>query len=280
MKITGHTKIYGIIGNPIAHSLSPAMHNAAYAELGLDAVFVAFAANSGRAAVDSARAMGVRGLSVTAPFKADALALCDTVEPAAQKTGAVNTLLLGDRIEGFNTDVDGIRGALSEAGVRTEGARAVVIGMGGTARAVLGALVQSKKTTLCAVVRNVDKAKESIATLSHALKRPIDLLELGSDPADTAIAKADLICQTTPVGWNQEDAPFALSLLHPEQAVLEVVYRTGGTPLMRAALKTGCTVVSGERMLLLQALRQFELFTGRTSPREAMETALYEALEG
>ena len=278
MVISGKTRIFAIIGRPVDHSLSPAIHNAAFAEIGLDAVFVAFPSEEAVEAVRGARALGMAGLAVTAPFKMDAFDLCDEVDRNASTTEAVNTLRFGDRVEGFNTDVDGIQGALAESGRNFTNANAVVVGAGGTARATLAALANMGIRMVGVLARDNGKAEQMIGPVAGRLNLNARFYRLGTHETHRSIEFADLIVNTTPVGLNDDSTPFDAHLLHQGQTILDVVYRKGGTPLFIAAEESGCKAIGGERMLLKQAFKQFEIFTGRQAPEKAMEKALNQAI--
>lgn len=279
MTISGKTRVFAILGDPVDHSLSPAMHNAAYAALGMDAVFVALPTQDGAQAVRAAQALGLQGLAVTAPLKLEAQGACDDVEPLAKTIGAVNTVRLGARVEGFNTDVDGIVGALAQADRTMAGASVLVVGAGGTARAVLGAAAREKSADLVVAARDADKAAAALEPVARALNLPLQVVTLNGEDFERIGRRADIVVCTVPADPDDPKPPFDPALLHAGQTVLDAVYHPGGTPLLIAAKKAGCRTVGGDRMLLDQALRQFALLTGSEPPAQIMEQALADALK-
>jgi shikimate dehydrogenase len=238
------------------------MHNAAYEALGIEAEFKIFEGETFDEALRVAYGQKAQGLAVTAPFKLDACAKARTLDSYSAQTGASNTLLLNDPIEAYNTDVYGIRKALVDAEVNLAGLTVVIVGAGGTARAAIGALSREYNVTIQLVVRDIERAQPLAKQLQRQSKNPADVFSLDSFDAKRAIKRAGLIIQTTPIGWEGDDAPFDLQLLEPERAVLDVIYRKQGTALMKATTELAGTAIGGEQVLLNQALRQFELFTG------------------
>jgi shikimate dehydrogenase len=257
-------------GSPIAHSLSPVLHRAAYASIGLDWAY-------GRREVDAdgfADALagvgeGCRGLSLTMPLKEAALAAADVVDDAARSTGAANTLV--PVVAGWsahNTDVDGIRRALADAGA-AEPASVLVVGSGATARSTIAAVAGTAGRVVL-MVR--DRARPETLEQAHAAGVPVEVVGLGEwTPADVVVSTVPPASVT---GLDRLAAPGASG----RTVLLDVVYGGGTTPLERAAAAAGWAVVPGVDMLLHQATRQVELMTGRPAPLEAMRAALDAAL--
>lgn len=259
-----------VLGSPVAHSLSPVLHTAAYAALGLDgwtygrhecdeAALPAFVAGLGPEWA---------GLSLTMPLKRVALDVADEVSPLAAATGAANTLVFrdGGRLAD-NTDVAGIVAALRGAGVRA-GGRAVVLGAGGTAQAALAALRELGSTDVAVLVRSVERAAELHAAAARLGMDPV-VSDALRDPDRTAAAltDADVVVSTLPRGA-------ADALTGASGVVLDVVYAPWPTAFAAGAAAAGARVVSGLEMLLHQAAAQVELMTGRPAPVEAMRAAL------
>lgn len=269
MAISGATSVVGIIGWPVEHSLSPAMHNAAFREMGLDWVYVAYPVAPERVtvALEGLAAAGVAGLNVTIPHKQAALRAASGASEAARAIGAANTLV-PDGEGGYradNTDAEGFLRALDEqAPMPLEGARALVIGAGGAARAVVWAL----------------RARGALVEVSN--RTPERAAELGEvvpfEPAalDVAAAGADLVVNTTSLGLHGDHPPSELPLaaLRPEAVVVDVVYRRGGTPWLSAVAERGCRTVDGLGMLLHQGAAALAQWTGTEPPVEAMRRAL------
>lgn len=270
--ISGRTAVAGVIGDPIAHSLSPAIHNAAFAACGIDAAFVAFPVRAGQAAgaVAGARALGLLGLSVTMPHKAAVVAAVDRCSQTAQRLGAVNTIVrVGGEMVGENTDGQGFLDAARHGcGFDPDGRRCVVVGAGGGARAVVLALAIAGAAEVV-VVNRTRAAAEVAADLAGTAGR------VGTR-AD--VREADLVVQATPVGMvGTETAEMGglidADALGPRQTVVDLVYGSGETDLVAEARRRGATAVGGLGMLVNQAARAFTLWTGQDAPLEAMWAA-------
>ena len=262
-----------VLGSPIAHSLSPALHRAAYAELGLaDWTYDAIECDEdGLAALVESRGPEWAGLSLTMPLKRTVLALLDHVDPVAAATGGVNTLVFrSDGRYGYNTDVQGIVDALTEAGAPAPGS-VTILGAGATACSALAALPELGATAADVLVRDPARATGLLATADRlALKvrlRPFEDLE-----KDDAVVP-DLLISTVPAGAANLYAERTRLTRHAPAAVLDVVYAPWPTPLARAAAEAGAIVASGFAMLLHQAAAQVELMTGKPAPLEAMRAA-------
>jgi shikimate dehydrogenase len=275
--LSAQTRVVGVIGDPVHQSLSPTLHNAAFAALGLDWVYVAFPvpAGEGARAVDAMRTFGIRGLSVTMPHKTVAATAVDRLSPTAARLGVINTITRrDDELLGDSTDGPGLIDALrSEEGWDPVGRRVLVLGSGAAARAVTLALAESGAARVTVVGRREDTAA-SCAALAG---------EVGFVGQADAAADADLVIDATPVGMVQH-APRAadaaglafgldVSRLGPGQLVVDLVYAPAVTPLMVAAQAQGVRAVNGLGMLIHQAARQFASWTGEPAPLEAMRTA-------
>ena len=259
--------VYGLIGNPVEHSLSPPMHEAGYEALDLDAHYVTFepAQDAGGAAISAAETLAVDGLNVTIPFKQ---AVFEAVDPAplAERIGAVNTVdFSGETPRGYNTDAVGAVRALTHHGVALEGT-AVVVGAGGAGRAVAFGLADE------GLAVRVANRTESTAT---ALATEVEgATGHGLDDLETLLADADVLVNCTSVGMDEDATPVPASALHGDLAVLDAVYSPIETRLLRDAAAAGATTVDGAWMLLYQGVEAFELWTGETAPVEAMNRAL------
>jgi len=266
--------VYGLVGNPVGHSLSPPMHEAAYDATEIDARYVTFepAPDDLDAAIRGADALGVAGLNVTIPFKEQVLeeGLVDP-DPLADRIGAVNTMdFTGDRPTGHNTDAEGARRALVEqGGVDLDGATAVVVGAGGAGRAIAFALADAGATVRVAN-RTVDRATslaEDLPAAGDPGGHPLDVLpELLED--------ADVLANATSVGMEANVSPVPAEALHADLTVLDAVYRPLKTRLLRDARASGATTVDGAWMLLYQGAAAFERWTGEPAPVERMDAAL------
>lgn len=262
-----------VLGSPVAHSLSPVLHAAAYAALGLDGWH--YSAHECAAAALPGFVDGLgpawAGLSLTMPLKRVALDVAHEVSPLAAATGAANTLVLrGGHRSAENTDVAGIVAALGESRAAGTGGRAVVLGAGGTAQAALAALDQLGVSEIDVLVRDVGRAGELRAAAERLGMAPT-VSDALADPARTAaaLAGADVVISTLP-----RDAADALTGVRASAVVLDVGYAPWPTPFAAAAAAAGARVVSGLEMLLHQAVAQVELMTGQPGPVDAMRAAL------
>jgi len=267
--INGLTKIYGILGRPVAHTLSPQVHNAAFRELELNAVYVAFPVTDLARAVAGLRGLAIHGVSVTIPFKEEIIPLIDELDPQAARIGAVNTVVNRDgRLIGYNTDW---LGALRALQVRTmlTGEHVLILGAGGAARAItFGVLQEGGRVSL------TDLDPPRAAALARELKaEAIPLSRLNQCPAT-------ILVNATPVGMEPrvEEIPISPEFLGRFRLVMDVVYRPLETVLLREAKARGAATIDGLQMLIHQATAQFELWTGMTAPLETMVRAAYKAL--
>ena len=269
--------VYGLIGNPVSHSLSPPMHEAAYAELGLDARYVTFEPPADQAvrAVESAATLGVRGLNVTIPFKQDVL---EAVEPTprAARIGAVNTIdFATDPPTGDNTDAPGLVRAFEHHDVTLEG-QAVVVGAGGAGRAAAFALAD-KGMDVVVANRTIERAERLTSDVNESAVAGIaTAASLGSLPE--LLSDADVLVNATSVGMDEDRSPVPATALHADLAVLDAVYSPVSTRLLCDATAAGATTVDGAWMLLYQGVEAFERWGGVDAPVEAMNDALRERL--
>ena len=261
-------QVYGLIGNPVEHSLSPPMHEAAYDALDMDARYVALEPDPERleTALRGADALGVDGLNVTIPFKQDVLALVDP-DDVARRVGAVNTVVFGDggTPRGYNTDVAGVRRAFDHHDVGLDGADAVVVGAGGAGRAAAFSLSDAGASVHVAN-RTADRAASLAESVPGATGGGLDTLD--------RVADADVLVNATSVGMESDDSPVPADRLHADLSVLDAVYSPLDTRLLREAREAGATTVDGAWMLLYQGVEAFERWTGRDAPVDAMNEAL------
>ncbi len=267
--INGHTKIYGILGRPVAHSLSPAMHNAAFRELGINAVYVPFPVTDLPQAVAGLRGLAIGGGSVTIPFKEEIIPLIDEIDPRAARMGAVNTVVNREgRLIGYNTDW---LGAVTALKVQTgmAGEHFLLLGAGGAARAIaFGILENGGRVTLT----DLDAPRaETLARELTVAAIPLNAL---------AQCPATILINATPVGMapDLEGLPLDPHLLGRFTLVMDIVYRPLLTRLLREAQAHGARTIDGLQMLIHQATAQFELWTGQAAPLEVMSRAAYQAL--
>jgi len=283
--LDAETRVCAVIGNPVRHSLSPAIHNAAFRHLGLNFAYLAFEVADLEAALSGARALGMVGLSITIPHKTSVIRYLDEIDPAARRTGSVNTVVnRRGRLFGTSSDGAGMLRALAEAGVETRGRRALILGAGGAARAVGFALALEggvetlTVTDLNSRLAEAQKLADEIAASSRVRATP------GSLEDENTLANltrcCDLLLNCTPVGMhpNQDLSPLPASLLRKEMVVFDAVYTPRRTRLLSDAERAGAKVVEGLGMFVHQAAVQFELWTGKPAPVEVMREVAATAL--
>lgn len=271
---TGRTRVLAVIGDPVAHSLSPVIHNAAFAALGLDWVYVALPVppGSGGDAVRSLRHIGLAGLNVTAPHKEVAAAACDELSDEAAILRSVNTVVVrGDgALYGASTDGQGFLDSLAEEAIDCRGARALVLGGGGAARSVVLALVRAGAE----VAVSARDPRRAAAAGELAGGGPI----LGLGEAARSLGDFTMVVQATSVGMGGEAAVLDASLLGPEHVAIDLVYHPVETTFLRAAGASGARIVGGIGMLVHQAAHSFQMWTGREAPVAVMRAAARDAL--
>ena len=270
------SRVVGTIGYPVSHSMSPLLHQAAFDALDLDWVSVAFPVAPGLApqALGSMRALGIAGLSVTMPHKADVASAADELSPLAARLGAVNCVVYRDGVLfGDSTDGAGFLAALERgAGVVPAGRRCAVIGAGGAARAVIAALGDAGAAEVVVVNRTAARAEQAAELASGA----------GKVGGPSSIAGAEIVVHATPAGMTgvggDPGEPDVARHLHPGQVVMDLVYVPSETALLRAAAERGAVTVGGIGMLVHQAALAIELWTGERAPVERMWDVAVRAL--
>jgi shikimate dehydrogenase len=276
------TTAYGVLGSPIAHSLSPVMHNAAFAALDLDAAYIAFDVDKQRAetAIRGARALGFGGLNITFPLKETALHHCKP-DALSQRIGAVNTI---DRAgAGYNTDGIGAVRALEEAGIMVKGTTVLLLGAGGAAKAIAAQLLLDGARVLIANLT----ASRSLILAQQMTAENIDcgcgdveahgLVEL-----DHLLREARVLINATTVGMRgvlEGQTLVQSPQMHPRLVVFDIVYHPLETPLLREARAAGLQTIDGVKMLVHQGAASFKLWTARDPPVQIMEAAVREALQ-
>ena len=279
--VTGSTRLAAVIGDPVRHSLSPVLHNAAFAALGLDWVYVALPvqAGAGAAAVAAMSTLGIDGLNVTMPHKTAAAAAVDRRSPVAERLGSVNTVTRSAHgLQGDSTDGDGfVRSLRIDAGFDPAGARCLVVGAGGAARAVVLALAEAGAAEVVVVARRAEAAAQA-AELAGTRGRVGTVEE-----AD----RCELVVNATPIGMGEvvvdlaeatalaagDDLPVPARCLGPGQVVADLVYQPIRTPLVDVARSQGAVAVNGLGMLIHQAALSFRLWTGEDPPLEVLSAA-------
>lgn len=274
--ITGRTRVVGIIGDPVAHSRSPAMHNAAFAALGLDWVYVPFpvAGANVTAAVAAVRALGLAGVNVTVPHKEAVIPHLDALTPLARRIGAVNTIVnRGGRLLGDNTDVHGFAATVRQQRLRLRGCHVLIIGAGGAARAVLFALADAGVGRVTIANRTAARAS-ALAQRMRGLRR--DTVSLAALADDGLLGDVAMVVNTTSLGLHTTTfPPLAAAATRRGCVFIDLLYG-GDTPFLHRARAAGRRTCDGAEMLLHQGGRAFTIWTGRRAPLSVMREVLSE----
>ena len=279
MHIDTQTKFCGVIGNPVGHSLSPAIHNAAFRELGLTFVYLAWQVEAIGDALKGLRALGnFRGASITIPHKVAAMPFLDHVEETAQRIGAINTIVCEKgTLTGYNTDATGALRALRESEVSLAGQRVVLIGTGGAARAIAFALMAESCLVKLTLLGIDDRERTALAKdLRRQAASTVEDFHLDDSSLRKVLPDARVLIHCTPVGMSPkaDTSCVPASLLHADLTVMDIVYNPLETKLLKDAKHAGCKTIRGLEMFLNQAVTQFELWTNQTAPVDVMRRVL------
>ncbi len=282
MEISGGTRVCGIIGDPIEHSLSPIMHNASFQELKLDFVYIPFRVkqNELREAILGARSLDVHGLNVTMPHKNAVIKFLDEIDPTARSIGAVNTILNDKgRLIGYNTDGAGALKALKENTVGLDVKKMLLLGAGGAGKAIAFYAAQEVKE-LKILNRTTQKAKELAEVLRKKFRKKIDGNQLSAKIIKEELEDANILINATSVGMHPDIDRSLVdpSWLKPELCVMDIVYNPIETKLAKDARLTGAKVVSGIEMLVYQGATSFEIWTNHQAPIKVMKAAVLNKL--
>ena len=282
MSITGKTRLCGVIGDPIEHSLSPILHNAAFNSLKLDYAFLAFKVKPAEVgnAISGMRALGIVGLNVTMPHKKSVISHLDEIDQTAKFLSAVNTIHnKNGKLFGFNTDGVGALKALKENGVNPAGKKVLLLGSGGAARAIAYALAK-EADELVVLNRTVEQAKELASLLNRTFSKKVVADSLTPSAIQENLRGCDILVNATSVGMkpNANQSVIAPEWLKPNLAVMDIVYNPIETKLAKDAKSAGAKVVSGVEMLIYQGAASFEIWTGKSAPVEVMRKAALDHL--
>jgi len=279
MEISATTQFCGVIGNPVEHSLSPAIHNAAFQKLGLNFVYLAWKVEVIGDAVKGLRALGgFRGASVTIPHKVAVLPFLDEVESTARHIGAINTIVFEKgQLLGTNTDASGALRALKEGNAPLGDEPVIILGSGGAARAIAFALAADAGIRRLHLLGIDEEERRKLASdvMDRTSARVADAF-LDEQALKTALAEARVLVHCTPIGMAPKTGISCVPayLLHPDVTVMDIVYNPRETQLLADAKAAGCRTISGLDMFLYQAVGQFERWTGHSAPTQIMRSVL------
>ncbi|MEN4017403.1 MAG: shikimate dehydrogenase [Methanobacterium sp.] len=276
--ITGKTNVTGIIGNPVEHSLSPLMHNAAFKYLGLDYIYVPFlvAENALEDAIMGSKSLNIKGLNVTIPHKTEVIKHLDSVDKIAELIGAVNTIKFnGNHAKGFNTDGIGAVKAIEEVST-VKNKKIIILGAGGAARAIAFQILLEGAGSLVIANRTPENALNLQKNIVEKLNLDVKTADFGKR-LENELLDADILINTTPIGMypHTDDEPIVKSeMMHENLIVNDIVYNPLKTGLLREAEKCGAKPVSGIKMLIYQGVEAFKIWTGIYPPVSIFENAL------
>ncbi len=278
MVVSGSTKVCGVIGDPIEHTLSPIMHNAAFEALQLNYVFLAFKVEAAEVekAIGGVRALNIHGLNVTMPHKNAVIKFLDETDPTSRAIASANTVLNKDgKLLGFNTDGVGALNALEQNGVKPRGKKILLFGAGGAAKAIAYALTQ-EADEVTILNRTPKQAEEFAIFLHQKFGKKIKSGDLSRVSIKTNVADADVLINATSIGMkpNVDQTLVEQEWLKPDLALMDIVYNPIETKLARAAKEVGAKVVSGVEMLIYQGAASFEIWTACNAPIEVMRKAV------
>jgi shikimate dehydrogenase len=278
-EIDTETKLCGVIGNPVHHSLSPAIHNAAFRKMGLNFVYLAFPVELIGDAIKGLRALGnSRGFSVTIPHKLSAMPFLDEVDQTARHIGAINTIVVENgKLIGYNTDASGALRALREGGAALSGQRVLMLGSGGAARAIAFALAGNAQIAGLTILGvDEEERRRLVQDLRSRTTLVVEDGPIQDDSLRSWIPHCRTVIHCTPVGMSPhvEDTCVPAAMWRSDLTVMDIVYNPRETRLLKEARAAGCRTIQGIEMFLSQAILQFELWTNQTAPADVMRAVL------
>lgn len=286
MKPVNSNAICVLLGNPVAHSLSPIMHNKAFKELGLDMTYYSCQVSQEylEDAVKGIKALGIIGANVTIPYKEKVIPFLDRITPMAESIGAVNTILSHHgQLIGHNTDGMGFVYSLKEEGFQAKGKTIAILGAGGAAKGIAVALAAEEPAEINIIVRTTDKGQELKNILQKVFSKEISVIPLQNMAAiDSCLQNSHLLVNTTPVGMHphvEQEPLITLNKQHSHLVVADLIYNPLKTKLLTMAKQLGCKTISGLGMFIHQGALAFELWTQQKAPIETMRKAVMENLD-
>ena len=285
-EITGHTQVFGVLGSPISHSISPQMHNEAFRQLGMDCVYLAFevGVDDMKTAVEGLRALGVRGYNVTMPNKNIMATLCDKLSPAAEIIGAVNTVINDNGVlTGYTTDGTGYMRAVEDAGHNIIGKKMTLLGAGGASTAVFVQAALDGLSEISVFSRSTskfnDRAKSIIDKLSQHTSCKVNLYDLEDNARlKQEISESAILTNGTSVGMAPNVDECLINdpdIFHKDLIVSDIIYNPRETKLMRLAKEAGCPTFNGLYMLLYQGAEAFKIWTGQDMPIDIIKAKFF-----
>jgi len=277
--INSNTQLYCIFGKPVKHSLSPVMQNAAFRSLNIDAVYLAFEVENIGDAISSMRTLNIRGASITIPFKRDAMEHIDIIDPLARDIGSINTLLYKkDKITGYNTDGYGALLSLIDNNIEVKGLNILIIGNGGSARAISFTLINEGANIIIAG-RNINRILPLINDIEKSGKKtPYTLIK---DISLEFMQDIDIIINTTSVGMTPaiDQTPLHKDLILKKHIIFDIVYSPNTTKLLQIGITKGSKIIHGIEMLINQGVKQFQIWTDQRVSYEIMKKAIKKQLK-
>ena len=267
-------KTFAVIGDPIDHSLSPTIHNAAYRELGIECTYIAYKVDKGELAtgIESLKKIKIAGFNVTIPHKIEMMRYLDNVDDTCKKIGAVNTVLNDDGIlRGFNTDMDGFLEPIKRKEIQIKNSKIFLLGAGGASRAIIAGFQKEGAGNIVIANRTKENGDE-LARFSNEIG--LDATSVQLDAMNELNSKFDFIVNASSLGLKGEKNIIPSSLMDEQTTVYDIVYKPLKTDLINTAKENNCKIIYGYEMLLGQAIRSFEIWLDQKAPYEAMKRSI------
>ncbi len=268
------TRTYAVIGDPIDHSLSPALFNSAFLFLGLDCAYIAYRIPKGELAfgIDSLRKIGISGFNVTIPHKVEMMRYLNEVDTECKLVGATNTVVNNNGIlKGYNTDVAGFMDPIKNRNIKSTGSDVLLLGAGGAARAIIVAFSKEnvKKIT---IANRTKQTADELVRFAHSLGMDSDYSDL--ENAGRIAGNYKFVINATSIGLKGSGCPISTDKINKDSVIYDIVYMPVETPLIQQSKNQGATIIYGWEMLLAQAMKGFEIWFNRPAPYEAMKLTL------